>query len=219
MSSNPQEEDINEILSSVMQKSATPSPDKKRVSKSFNIQFWKRKPNTNPTQTQKRARLRKWLIIFFSLFLLLMLVGLIRALTTDEITSASPFSDELKNQYSYPLYYPTTLPEGYKIESRSIYASNDTNKLLMNISNTEGDDAVITQQSQLPGLTYNKLSREYTESRELSTPFGKLKVGVTAEDKEVTDVLTGETWIVISADSSLLTDIEFNNLIQGLIKG
>jgi hypothetical protein len=202
-----------------MQKSAAPPPEKKGVNKTFNIRFWRRKTDKKSTQAQKHSKLRKLLIILFSLFLLLTLVGSIRTLTTNEVRSASPFSDELKNQFSYPLYYPSRLPEGYKIESRSIYASTDTNKSLMNITNTEGGDVVIAQQSQLPGLTYDKLSRDYTESRQIPSPFGTLKVGITADNKVVADVLTGETWIVISGESSLFNDASFNDLIQGLVKG
>jgi hypothetical protein len=173
-----------------------------------------------PVKASKRKpKAPKWLLYAPALIIFLIGSGILAAEPVGRlIEPKSPFSDKTKIQFSFPLYYPTKPPTGYKIELGSIKAAEDQPVLLMGLSNENGQSFIITQQDQPDGLTLDKLKEVTKETQSIGSVLGEAITGST-DDKQITNVLTGDTWIIITSPKGQLDTTQLNQILGSLKEG
>lgn len=130
-------------------------------------------------------------------------------------TPSNPFDTSLREEMGIPLYYPTKLPTGYKMELGSI-SRPETDVVLYAVSNETGQRFNVTLQKQPADIDLEPLYASLKDVREISTSFGMIKVGTTTEGLVMANALTGQTWIIISGNSATLNDALLTEVIDGL---
>jgi hypothetical protein len=126
----------------------------------------------------------------------------------------SPFTSDVTKQVIFPLYFPTDLPAGYKIELDSVRKAEDAPVILLGISDENNQRITISQQKQPSGLNFENLNKLLTEARQINTQFGNITIGVSDTETEIANVLTGDTWILISTPKNSLKDADYDALIR-----
>lgn len=127
----------------------------------------------------------------------------------------SPFNEELSRQLEIPLYYPTKLPGTYKIELGSI-TQPESSVVLYAASNNEGKKFNISLQKQLASMDLDTIYSTLSGVREIDTKYGKVKTGVSEDGMQITNVLTGQTWVIITSYKDAMSDSDLRMVIDSL---
>ncbi len=118
----------------------------------------------------------------------------------------SPFSEEITSSMNIPLFYPTSPPAGFKIEVDSV-TQPEPGVVLYVMSDEEGNRINLTLQRQPEGINLDPLYAALISTRELTTTkFGTIKTGITTENISITNILTGQTWILINMPRDTIND-------------
>lgn len=128
---------------------------------------------------------------------------------------SSPFDQALREEAGIPLYYPTKLPAGYKMELGSI-TQPESGIILYAISDDSGQRINITLQKQPANINLEPLHATFQNARDISTQFGSVKIGTTEEGLGMANILTGQTWVIISGNPATLNDATLTEVINGL---
>lgn len=126
----------------------------------------------------------------------------------------SPFSQELVDKMKIPLYYPTKLSNGYKMEINSI-TQPENNIVLYAITNDSGKKINISIQKQPEDINLEPLYKNLSNSRDLKTKFSSAKIG-DSDNMTISNIMTGQSWLIITTEKNTLNDSEFTNLINSL---
>lgn len=127
----------------------------------------------------------------------------------------SPFSNDILEQLGVPLYFPTKLPGTFKIETDSV-TRPENDVVMFTITDDEGMRINITLQRQPEGINLDPLYAALTNMQDLQTKFGVVKTGTTSEQIDMTNLLTGRTWIIINTPAGTLDTVQLTNLINSL---
>lgn len=178
------------------------------------------KASVRPAKAAKRKRRpKKWLLYAPAVIFFLIGTGILAAKPVKSMLEPkSPFTEQTKVQFGFPLYYPVRPPSGYKIELDSIKAAEGEPVAVMGLSNGSGQSFTITQQDQPGGLTTDDLKEVTPETRPVTSPYGQAVTGST-KDRDITNILTGETWIIITAPKGLLDAFQLERVVMSLKKG
>lgn len=132
-------------------------------------------------------------------------------------TPGNPFDASLREEMGIPLYYPTKLPTGYKMELGSI-SRPETDVVLYAVSNEAGQRFNVTLQKQPADIDLEPLYATLKDIHEISTTtFGSVKVGTSSsENIVIANILTGKTWIIVSGNTETLTDTLLKDIIDSL---
>ncbi len=131
------------------------------------------------------------------------------------LTPPSPFKPEIALKMDTPLYYPTKLPGTYKMETNSI-AQPESSVVVYAITDEEGKKINVSLQKQPKGLTLDPLYQVLSDLKEVETKFGTLKYGASEDGVDIVNILTGETWIIITSNKGLLSQEEVQLLTNNL---
>lgn len=179
-------------------------------------------PKTKPAKKRRSRRLHAFKVRYALIPLLLVLVGagiyIARGPISEFLAPPSPFVGKVKGS-SYPPYYPTRLPEGFKIELESISQPEGESAIVYSLSNEVGQKVFISLQAKPEGLDQSKLEALLTETRDVETKYGRFKVGKSDIDTEMGNIITDKTWIIVSSDPSLLSDEQFDGMLKSFRVG
>lgn len=143
-----------------------------------------------PDQHDKPARKKKWLAT--AIVVLLIVVAAVGVLIYTH-RSSSPLSAYAR-QISFPLYYPSKLPDSYYLNAKTISLSSDLVFYELN-STSQKPALVITQQSMPDGFDAKKLVGEKASA--LAVPVGTL-YDISAGKQSKYMLTTGTTLVFIS---------------------
>jgi len=172
-----------------------------------------------PERTKQSGGFKKRYIVMPILIIALGLGGFfLKQPIASLMAPPSPFSEQLIQNIGFPLYYPTKLPSGFKIELNSIEASSGVAVYV--ISDDSGKIISLSLQEQLESLSLDSAvqSLKATENtRKLITPVGEAAIGINKEEaRQFISVLTGKTWILINTPENTLSDADLDLILNSL---
>ena len=131
-----------------------------------------------------------------------------------ESQTKGPFSSDVQNSATFKLFYPGTLPPGYKVDESSIKFAN--NVLTYAASNSKGQRLVFTMQQIAPQFNFNQFYKEQLkESEEITTPYGKAVIGKNS-NRNLGSMAVDNTWLLLSTNSTEVTADEMALVLQNL---
>lgn len=158
---------------------------------------------------------RMFMLAIIFIVIVMLSIVLWKGPLTSFLQPRSPFSEEMRKKTGIPLYYPTKLPAGYKLELNTI-TQPETDVVLYAVSNESGQRFNITLQKQPADINLEPLYNTLTDTKEIGTQFGQVKVGTTTEGIRMANILAGQTWIIISGSTATLTEPVLAEVIDGL---
>ena len=111
---------------------------------------------------------------------------------------------EIRAKVDFPLYYPSEVPPGYRIDEESFTATRDVASYAF-----DGPDnrVSISVQPKPPGFDFDNFhSKQITGGEPLDTPVGKATIG-TLGDRIVSSMVTDRAWILINGPAKTETSV------------
>lgn len=169
-----------------------------------------------PKETKKSIGIGyKKLLLGFGVFILIGTLGAASVWGSYNLLQPkSPFTNSAAKDMGFSLYFPTDLPNGYKIELNSVKRAEDNPVILLGISNDNNQRITISQQKQPDGLNFDSLQKLLTDTRQVQTRFGTVSIGKSNGDTEIANILTEDTWILVSAPKDSVSSQDFDNLVK-----
>ncbi len=128
----------------------------------------------------------------------------------------SPFNEEVLGKMTEtPLYYPTKLPGTYKIELNSI-TQPESSVVVYAITDDSGKKINVSLQAQPKNMTLEPLYKALTNLRNTDTKFGVIKTGTSEDGIDITNILAGKTWIIITSAKGVLSSDEIQTIVNSL---
>jgi hypothetical protein len=126
---------------------------------------------------------------------------------------ANPIPAAIKSQVGFTTYYPSTLPDGWKIDSSSY--SVDTDVLFYKLVGPK-TTIVVSTQARPKSLQIDALFKsQLTNVTQFDAPSGDGAVG-TAGTRFIGSMLGNDSWVLLSPTSSDITQHELRLLIMAL---
>lgn len=226
----PRQDDVDDFMASILGGSPAPAPKPKASVFSRKHEEHKQQHTQAPhhahakrayqTTEPKRTRSSKKVLRFFLMLLVVTAVTgggylLWRGPISGLLEPKSPFSTKIQENMGVPLYFPTKLPGSFKIETDSI-TQPEGGVVLYAITDDDGKRINITLQKQPGGISLDPLYAALQNARDIQTKFGSIKTGTTSENVDVTNILTGKTWVLINTPKDTLKDEQLISLIDSL---
>lgn len=125
----------------------------------------------------------------------------------------SPIPTSVTESATYPLYYPSSPPKGYRIDEGSFRASNQV--VIYAVSKENGPSMAVSIQPKPNNFDFNDFHiKKLTGSKEILTQSGKAVIGV-YNDRTVGSLVTDKSWVLVTAPSSISAkDVE--TVMKGL---
>lgn len=172
-----------------------------------------------PERTRQSSGFKKRYVVMPILIVALGLGGFfLKQPIASLMAPPSPFSEQLIQNIGFPLYYPTKLPAGFKIELNSIEASHGVAVYV--ISDDSGKIINLSMQEQIESLSLDSAVQSLKatkNSRKMITPVGEAVIGINEEEgRQFISVLTGKTWILMSTPENTLNDTDLDLFLKSL---
>lgn len=232
MQGHPQDEDMDSILSSIMNGANTARPEQVQqrqpkpapVAPAHTRQPLEQRamprhaPTTKQSRTNKPKSKKK--VVAFGLVSIVLVFGLMAVArpAVSIIFPSSPFSKDLALGAGYPLLYPGKLPSGYKIDKSSINKSTN-GVIVYALKNSEGKVINVSLQQQPQSLNLKPLYDTMQNIRTVETPAGETTVGITQDNMLTSNTLSGSVWVIIRAQPDTVKDQEIDAMLKSLKQG
>jgi len=164
-----------------------------------------------PQPAVRPSRARRRLLIALTAVIALAIAAIGAFMIYRRGQQPDPLPQSVTRQVTFPLYYPTRLPAGFRLEPESASATNQV--VTFAISAPEGKQVVISQQPTPSDFDFeNFYLNSLFGAKEVITPLGKAVIGQINDDT-FASIVTDETWIIINAPAGLPAD-QMQRLIQ-----
>lgn len=128
----------------------------------------------------------------------------------------NPFTGEMAEEIDYPLLYPATLPEGFKLDKNSVSQTEDV--VIYAIKN--GDKTIhISLQPQPQNFNLKPVLDLMTDVRQIETPAGETYSGVTKDNRLLSHTVTGSVWIITNMPKDTVDNQELDAMLQSFREG
>ena len=229
MPSPASDEDLNDIMSRIMNPSRDTSPrsDSNHSGRSSRPPVTTQKPVPankhvpHRTKSHSKKSSRRFIRVFAVFIVVVTLLFAAGYWSRDYVTSLlkppSPFVGKVAAQ-QFPLYFPTKLPEGFKIELGSI-SQPESNIVVYAISDDKEQRIHISLQAAPEDLNLDPVENTFSNKRVVPTSHGDVTVGINKVGSEMANVVADKTWIIINSPKGLLSNEEFDLILDSFIKG
>lgn len=218
-----QDDDVDDFLSSIMH-GVTNGNEQGAQGESSKKSFRSKNKHSDNTGISDsnivRHKLRLWVKLMF-MFVGIALFGLAFYLASGPVArllTPSPFSSEIKESVEFPLYYPTSLPEGFKIETDSIKEA-ENGVVIYAISNGSGKRVTVSAQKAPENIDINALYSSFDDTYELDTSTGKIKVAKTDDNVHIANLIRDDTWLLLNTPNGNVSTEEFNQILSSIREG
>jgi hypothetical protein len=113
--------------------------------------------------------------------------------------SNNPIPSAVAQSIPFPVYYPSSLPVGFKINPSSI--SNRGQILTYYYEYDGGKKLIITEQAKPPNFDFGKLSGD----QEFTAPLGRAYI-VDMDTRTTGSLITDKTWVILNAPNKMGAD-------------
>ena len=219
---NRRDDDVDDFMATLLSGQSTPTPVQTQFSSGLeNATVSVPRQHSHQakkiSEPKRKQRLRKGFRVLLATALLILLSTgvflVLRSPVASFLEPKSPFSEELAQKVDFPLYYPTKLPDGFKIELDSIKQPVD-DVVVYAMSDDNGKRINITLQQQPSSLNLEPLYEVLTDLEAIDTKYGKVNQGISKEGFALTNVTTGKTWVIINSGKDSIGQTEIRMLIN-----
>jgi hypothetical protein len=153
----------------------------------------------------KQTRSKIWRNKKLALLTIIILVAaLVAGLSLVGNKDSSPLPKSARQAVNFPLYYPSHLPEGYKLEKGSAKAEN--NIVFYSISNNGKKISVSEQAAPINPPDFEIIQKSNTAFRKINVTGGQAIYGV-SQKVPAAIMITNTTMINISGSSNIPLDL------------
>lgn len=157
---------------------------------------------------------RKWQLI-----ILIPSIAVIGGLGTYFVArDSNPIPPKIQKSVQFPLYYPQQLPKGWQVDSNSF--SQGSNVVLFRITdkNNTSKGVSVTIQPQQDTFDIDRFYKEtLTKSTQFTTSLGQAAIGEGTLGTRVGSIVTGESWILVTAPKDNATNSDIRTILSSLI--
>ena len=108
-----------------------------------------------------------------------------------------PLPANIKQEASFPLYYPTKVPNGFHFDQAAYDSS--TKVITYDYSTVNGNKIFFSLQPKPAHFNFDDFNnKQITGASQVTTPLGTATVGV-LQKQTVSSIVTKDTWILIGA--------------------
>jgi hypothetical protein len=101
-----------------------------------------------------------------------------------------------KAQVTVPVYFPITLPAGYKVGDYKIIRKNIFS---YSVANSKGEKFYVTTQPMVSAFNFESFKNKFVNPDEYSTPIGSVLVGVAGADLIGSIQTNQNTWVILNS--------------------
>lgn len=231
------DDDIDDFMASIFKNEATPKPaaplfarktkPEKQVIKPAPRQKEQIKPYVPKSTYQKniprastsRVTFGKPLLAGVIVIAFVSLIVLAWQGPLQSILSPSPFSKETKQKMGdTPLYFPQSLPKGYKIEKDTMKFPSDK-VVVFAASDDTGNAITFSLQSKPSGLNTKPFTDKLTSTTSLKTDEGEATIGDDTDGKRIVSYVTDKIWLLITVRKDQIPAQELEAIVKSLKEG
>jgi hypothetical protein len=126
------------------------------------------------------------------------------------IINTKPIPGKFRQGLSYPLYYPASLPKGYKVDRASFQRKDMV--IIFNIIAPNGKNIAVAEQHIPPDVDLSQHPHNTTgitlpDQRDFATRAGNAEISFWG-DKLVSSLVTDNTWIILNVSGFKMDDAQ-----------
>jgi hypothetical protein len=161
-------------------------------------------------EVSKKKRLPKKLLFITGILLLLVAIGL--GIFYEFIVSHDPIPKSIISEVNFTLYYPTALPQSWKLDKSTIYA-DPSDKVVGYVLRGPNGNLNISIQPVPSSFDFNSFyTKRLSNTVQFLTPLGQGAIGEPlGANQLVGSLVTTSSWVLGSPSSNKVTqsDIQF----------
>lgn len=117
-----------------------------------------------------------------------------------------PFTAALQASAQIPLYYPTQIPKGYAIDTKSVTVPT-SGVVVFNIDGPKGQKIYMSQEARPATFDIGGFYTKFTDLKEISEGTGSIASGlINGNQTKIASRLTPKTWILTNTNTSVSVD-------------
>jgi hypothetical protein len=131
--------------------------------------------------------------------------------------TTNPIPKHVQSAVNFPLYYPAQLPPGWRIDTTSFSVASDVVLYRVVNANDPSKGASISIQPQQDGLDIDQFyKKNLAKSTQFTTPLGQAAIGQSELNTRVGSIVTGDSWILITAPLTNASTSDIRTIITNL---
>lgn len=166
----------------------------------------------------KRLRSKKLALAVAAVVALLGLLttGTIIALHSHQPTAADPFDAKALASVKFPLYYPTQVPHGFRIDPKSVNFPQD-GVVVFNLVDDKGRKIYISQEARSSTYNYGGFYNGIEQGQQFKAHLGQAIVGHLGNGQTtIGSLVTNKTWVITNTKSSTAQPKDLKQVLQSL---
>ena len=140
--------------------------------------------------------------VVLGVIMLLILVGALIAAARSK--PSDPFTATTRSSVPMPLYYPSSLGRGFKIDANSV-TQPDSGVVVYQIVGPDGARIYVSEEKWDNSIKLEGFYGNLKSTDEVSTPLGPAKMGesIKGQNRVASLVVGGRTWIIMNSKTSV----------------
>lgn len=163
----------------------------------------------NRGKLTKFSRFNRKTLVISSLAVLIVLAGasgLYWRLFITQPAVVNPFSTGVIAAMKFPLYYPTNLPTGYRIDAKSVTQPSD-GVVVFDMVGPKGEKIYMSEEARPISFDLGGFYKKFQDLQEVPVSDGSIAVGrVNSGQTEVVSRANNKTWILSNTTASIPSD-------------
>jgi len=171
-------------------------------------------PHQAAARPHRRSKKRRVFKFFIFLLILAALAGG-GFLAYHKYYVKNPFPADIRQNAGLDLLYPTKLPAGYTVDPTSI---QQTNGILLYDATSGSNRLVFTLQKTPPTFDFATFyKQQLQDNQQFFTAYGQAAVGKNS-NRYLGSLVDGDTWLLLSTNTSSLGASDFTQVLNSLKK-
>lgn len=118
----------------------------------------------------------------------------------------NPFSTGVIAAMKFPLYYPTSLPSGYRIDTKSVSQPSD-GVVVFDMIGPKGDKLYMSEEARPTTFDLGGFYKKFQDLQEIPVSDGSVAVGrVNSGQTEIVSRANNKTWILSNTTANIPLD-------------
>jgi hypothetical protein len=192
----------------------------KREHESYNVDSMPdtaRNDSNVPHERKNRRRVKKRYILITTLSCLLLTGGgvVYWRLFVWQPAVVNPFTPHVSSSMQFPLYYPTQLPTGYRIDTKSVNVPQQ-GVVVFNMIGPKSEKVYMSEEARPSTFDLGGFYQKFQDLKEIGVTDGAIAVGrVDGGQTEIASRANNKTWILSNTTAKIPFD-QLTNMMKSL---
>lgn len=156
--------------------------------------------------------MKKWILIGLGWLAIFITILAVLFIFTG-IFKSNPIPENIRNKVDFATYYPSSLPEGYSINTASFETAN--NLLSYQITKGTNKTILVTQQKTPTNFNFTEFqTKSIKNSRSVTTSTGNQAYIGLLEKNSIASLRAESTWILLSTTSKNVSVEDLEKIIK-----